>query len=113
VIDIRVIDPDYEPWRRKDMMVEHRLWNAVSEVLKYTVKVSDLFKDDKWFLTVCDELWKIRAVAIGGVLKQYLRDRDREDLINVDEQEQADTAAAIRLFFGWQQQVRRYKKVGK
>jgi plasmid rolling circle replication initiator protein Rep len=111
VVDIRVVDPDYEPWRRKKMMVEHRLWNAVSEVLKYSVKVSDMLKDDKWFLTVSDEIWKTRAVAIGGVLKRYLRDREREDLIT-EAGEAPTSEETARLFFGWKEEMRRYRKVG-
>jgi plasmid rolling circle replication initiator protein Rep len=110
VVDIRVVDPDHEPWRRKEMMVEHRLWNAVSEVLKYAVKVSDMLKDDRWFLAVSDEIWKTRAVAVGGVLKKYLRDREREDLIQEPGEEPSPEEAA-RIFFGWKQERRRYRKV--
>lgn len=94
------------------MAVEHRLWNVASEVLKYAVKVSDMLKDDRWFLTVSDEIWKTRAVAVGGVLKKYLRDREREDLITEAGEEPSPEEAA-RIFFGWKEQVRRYRKVGK
>jgi plasmid rolling circle replication initiator protein Rep len=112
VVDIRVVDPEHEAWRRKEMMIEHQLWNAVSEVLKYAVKVSDMLKDDRWFLTVSDEIWKTRAVAVGGVLKNYLRDREREDLIT--EAGEEPTAEEIaRVFFGWKEEKRRYRKVGK
>lgn len=111
VVDIRVVRADYQPERRITMMVEHGLWNAAAEILKYAVKVSDMLKDDKWFLTVSDEVYKTRAVAVGGVLKQYLRDRDREDLITVDEQEGLDDAVSRQLFFGWRQQRRRYQKI--
>lgn len=112
VVDIRVVDPEHEAWRRTEQMVEHRLWNAVSEVLKYAVKVSDMLKDDKWFLSVSDEIWKTRAVAVGGVLKKYLRDREREDLIREPGEESTPEEVA-RVFFGWKEQVRRYRKVGK
>lgn len=111
VVDIRVVREDYQPWRRTGVMTDHGLWNAVSEILKYAVKVGDMLHDDKWFLTVSDEIYKTRAVAVGGVLKQYLRDRDAEDLISGDEQEEIDAAVARQLFFGWRQQRRRYQKV--
>jgi plasmid rolling circle replication initiator protein Rep len=110
VVDIRVVDPEHEAWRRKEMMVEHQLWNAVSEVLKYAVKVSDMLKDDKWFLSVSDEIWKTRAVAVGGVLKNYLRDREREDLITEAGEEPTPEEVA-RVFFGWREEKRRYRKV--
>jgi hypothetical protein len=92
------------------MMVEHRLWNAVSEVMKYAVKVSDMLKDDRWFLAVSDEIWKTRAVAVGGVLKKYLREREREDLIAEPGEEPTPEQIAS-VYFGWKQPVRKYKKV--
>jgi plasmid rolling circle replication initiator protein Rep len=113
VVDIRVVDPDYEPWRRKEMIVEHCLWNAVSEILKYSVKVSDMLKDDQWFLAVSDEIWKTRAVAVGGVLKRYLREREREDLTAEPGEEPPPASGDASVFFGWKQPVRRYRKVGK
>lgn len=112
VVDIRVVDPQYEPWRRAEMMTEHPVWNAATEVLKYTVKVSDMLKDDKWFLTVSDEIWKIRAVAIGGVLKQYLRDRKKENLFQ-EPGEEPSQEELQRLYFNWRQMMRRYQRVGK
>jgi hypothetical protein len=111
VVDVRVVDPDYEPERRKEMMVEHRLWNVAAEILKYTVKVGDMLGNDKWFLTVSDEVCKTRAVAVGGVLKKYLRNRDRENLINEGEEEEVEDAVACQLFFDWRQQKRRYQKL--
>jgi plasmid rolling circle replication initiator protein Rep len=110
VVDIRVVDPNHEPWRRKEVMVEHQLWNAVSEVMKYAVKVSDMLKDDRWFLAVSDEIWKTRAVAVGGVLKRYLREREREDLVTEPGEEPTPEQLAS-VYFGWKQPVRRYKKV--
>lgn len=112
VVDIRVIDPEYEPWRRTEMMVQHAVWNAASEVLKYAVKVSDMLKDDKWFLTVSDEIYKTRAVAVGGVLKRYIRDRKKENLFQEPGEEPSEETLR-RLYFGWTQEVRRYKKVGR
>jgi plasmid rolling circle replication initiator protein Rep len=113
VVDIRVVDPQYEPWRRTDVMTEHPVWNAAAEILKYSVKVSDMLKDDEWFLTVSDEVWKIRAVAVGGVLRKYLKDRDREDLFEEPGEPGAGPSAEEqrRLYFGWKQLMRRYRKV--
>ena len=71
-----------------------------------------MLKDDRWFLTVSDEVWKTRAVAVGGVLKQYLREREREDLMREPGEEPTPEEVA-RVFFGWKEQVRRYRKVEK
>lgn len=110
IVDIRVVDPEYQPWRRTDVMIEHRLWNAVSEILKYSVKVSDMLKDDQWFLTVCDEVWKMRAVAVGGVLKRYIKDRRKENLFDEPSEAPAEETAK-RLYFGWKPMMRRYRRV--
>jgi plasmid rolling circle replication initiator protein Rep len=111
VVDIRVVDPEYQPWRRTEVMVDHPVWNAAAEILKYSVKVSDMLKDDKWFLTVSDETWKIRAVAVGGVLKQYLKDRAREDLLEEPGDAPPSAEESKRLYFNWKQLMRRYRRV--
>lgn len=49
------------------------MWLIVTEVLKYSVKASDMVNDDQWFLTVTDQVKGTRAVAVGGVLKGYFR----------------------------------------
>ena len=57
-----------------------------------------------------DQVLKTRAVAVGGVLKSYLRERGHEDLTREPGEEEA-VKEAERLFFGWKQEVRRYKRV--
>jgi plasmid rolling circle replication initiator protein Rep len=109
VVHIVAVDPQHEPWRRSEVTTEHAVWNAATEVMKYFMKVSDMLSDDKWMLTVSDEVWKMRAVALGGVFKTYLKDRRREDLRDEPE---ADLLAAEpqQIYFNWKQLVRRYKK---
>jgi plasmid rolling circle replication initiator protein Rep len=83
----------------------------VPEILKYQVKESDLVADREWFLELTKQLHKTRAVAVGGVLREYLRDLEQEpeDLIGESEEpEQADEGS---LYFGWKKQQRRYRLV--
>ena len=61
---------------------------------------------------MCPDIRKTRAVAIGGVLKHYLREREREDLVSEPGEEEPE-ASAESLFFGWKQQVKRYRRIGK
>jgi plasmid rolling circle replication initiator protein Rep len=111
VVDVRAVDPHYEPWRRTEMMVSHPLWNTATEVIKYKVKVGDMLKDDKWFLAVSDEIWKMRAVAVGGILKKYIKDRKKENLF--EEPGEAPSEEELkRLYFGWTQMRRKYRRVG-
>jgi hypothetical protein len=68
-------------------------------------------RDPQWFLTLTDQIHKMRAVAIGGVLKNYIKERERERLPDELEKELQAAAAAGRIFFGWQPPIRRYQKL--
>jgi Replication protein len=82
----------------------------VVEILKYQVKPSDMVRDHNWFLQLVDQLHKTRAVAIGGVLKKYIRDREKEDLVS-EPGEEPTKEDLESLYFGWKQRVKRYKKL--
>jgi plasmid rolling circle replication initiator protein Rep len=109
IVDIRVVVPDHKPNRRKTSG-PCDIWGAVVEILKYSVKPSDMVRDHKWFLTLVDEVWKTKAVVIGGVFKKYLKEREKEDLTDEPEKETAEERAE-QLFFRWRQQVRRYTRL--
>jgi len=87
-----------------------QMWTIVSEILKYSVKPSDMIRDHDWFLQLVDQVHKMRSVTVGGVLKPYLRERKREGLTQ-EPGEEDPGALAERLFFGWKQEVRRYRKL--
>jgi hypothetical protein len=70
-----------------------------------------MVRDHKWFLTLVDEVHKTRAVAIGGILKKYIKERKKEDLVS-EPGEQPLTEEFEQLFFRWKPQVRRYKRTG-
>lgn len=110
VVDVRVVVPDHKLARRKTLG-PCDIWGAVVEILKYSVKPSDMVKDHKWFLTLVDQVWKTKAVVIGGVFKKYLREREPEDL-TAEPGEESPEAVAERLYFGWKQEVRRYRRLG-
>lgn len=50
------------------------------------------------------------SVAVGGILKPYLRERKREDL-TAEPGEETPEAQVERLYFGWKQEMRRYKRI--
>jgi hypothetical protein len=110
ILDIRVVVPDHKPNRRKTPG-PCDIWGAVVEILKYSVKVSDMVKDHRWFLTLVDQVWKTKAVVIGGVFKRYIKEREKEDLTSEPGVEPSADEAE-RLYFGWKQEVRRYRRVG-
>jgi plasmid rolling circle replication initiator protein Rep len=111
VVDVRVVRPEQRPWKKKEEALASQIWGAIVEILKYAVKPSDMVKDHDWFLTLVDQVWKTRAVAIGGILKKYIKDRKKENLIE-EPGEIAPPASAEQLFFGWKREIQRYRKVG-
>ena len=86
--------------------------DLVPELLKYCTKESDLISDRQWFLELTQQMHKMRAIATGGVLKEYLREleEDPEDLIgDGDEDQLSDDSAQI--FFGWKKKEKKYRLV--
>jgi hypothetical protein len=83
---------------------------AVLEVLKYGVKESDLMGDRDWLVELTRQLHKTRAVAIGGILRNYLREEDPDDLIHdEDSSELAESIAdSPKFYFGWRERLEQY-----
>ena len=82
----------------------------VPELLKYCVKESDLVADREWFLELTRQMHKVRAIATGGVLKDYLKELEEEpaDLIGDSESGETDEAS---LYFGWKRKEKKYRMV--
>ena len=96
VIHVRAIAKDKDPKM------------LIPEILKYQVKESDLVADREWFLELTRQLHKTRAVAVGGILRKYMRELEsaKEDVIDevdgvVDEES---------LFFQWKGKLKKYKE---
>ena len=85
--------------------------SLIPELLKYCTKESDMVADRAWFLEMTEQLHKMRAIATGGVLKEFLRELENEpdDLIGIDETEVGEDYG--RLLFGWKKQEKRYSLV--
>lgn len=83
--------------------------SLVPELLKYCTKESDLVADKEWFLELNRQMHKMRAIATGGVLKDYLRELEEEpeDLIGKDEE--GDVQDDASLYFGWRKVEKKYR----
>lgn len=110
VVDVRVVRPERRLSSGRVVPASWNMWGAVVEILKYAVKPSDMVRDHRWFLTLVDEVHKTRAVAIGGVLKKYIRERKKENLLSEPGEEQLEEEIE-QLFFKWRQQIRRYTRM--
>ena len=85
----------------------------VPEILKYCVKESDLVADREWFLELTRQMHKMRTVATGGVLKEYLKqlEQEPEDLIGKDENKTEDEVDEGHLYFQYEREDKKYKLV--
>ena len=84
----------------------------IPELLKYCTKESDMVADRLWFLELTRQMYRIRSIATGGVLKQYLKEleEDPEDLIGESDLD-PDREKDLELFFGWRRNEKRYRLV--
>lgn len=86
------------------------LHGAVCEVVKYAVKPSDLASDSSWLEEVTRQLHKTRAIALGGCLREFLRDDEPEDLIHAEgDEDLAVSTDGTVISFDWKEQQKRYR----
>jgi plasmid rolling circle replication initiator protein Rep len=121
VVDVRSV----RPGRREKEAEEAVLMSAaICEVLKYSVKPADSLVDDskrrlsnkEWLSGLTSQLFKTRAIATGGILKQYLKELEQEpeDLIHIDEENSTPVDdEAPRLAFAWHKDKKRYQMVNE
>jgi plasmid rolling circle replication initiator protein Rep len=113
VVDVRVIKQNR---KRSSINVNQvnisQMWAIVCEILKYSVKPSDMIRDHQWFLSLVDQVHKMRSVAVGGVLKRYLKKGQREELTQEPGEPDADDLAE-RLYFRWKQEVKKYRRTAQ
>ena len=81
---------------------------GILETLKYGVKESDLVGDREWLLELTRQLHKTRAVAVGGVLQDLIREEEPDDLIHPEEEQTEELETFSSLYFQWKKEPRRY-----
>jgi hypothetical protein len=81
---------------------------AVSETLKYAVKPEDMLNRD-WLLELTRQVYRLRFIASGGVLKDMLREAEEteRDLLLADDGEDSEGGEPT-LFFNWRRDIKRY-----
>ena len=82
----------------------------IPEILKYSVKESDLYKDKEFLLGITEQLYKIRRISVGGVLRSYMRklEEEPEDLIGKDEENENEVDEG-HLYFYWKYSEKKYR----
>lgn len=101
---------DYKPITYVRAIAKHHNPRViVPEILKYQVKEPDLVADREWFLELTRQIHNTRAVATGGVLRQYMRSLEEEPQNLVGEDEEIDDVDKGSLSFGWERELKKYK----
>ena len=82
----------------------------IPEILKYLVKESDLYKSKEFLLGITEQLYKIRRVSVGGILRPYMKklEEEPEDLIGKNEENENEVDEG-HLYFQWKYQQKKYK----
>ncbi len=101
VLDVQAIKKGTQPMQ------------LVPELLKYCTKESDMTVDREWLLELTRQMHKLRAIATGGVLKEFLKalEEEPEDLIHVDGEEKTkvEEDELAHFYFGWKQREKKYR----
>jgi plasmid rolling circle replication initiator protein Rep len=79
---------------------------ALVEVVKYTVKPSDMIESTNWLLELVHQLHKIHCVALGGIFKDYLSVSDDGSLVVKDSGNYGG------LLFNYHNDFKRYRYAG-
>ena len=82
----------------------------IPEILKYSVKESDLYKSKEFLLGITEQLYKIRRISVGGVLRSYMKKLEEEpkDLINEDQKNENEVDEG-HLCFEWKCWGKKYR----
>ena len=91
--------------------IKKLLTKLVTEVLKYTIKESDLVFNAEWLMGLTQQLHKVRAIALGGIFKQYLSVEEPEDLISESCETVNINKVDSHFLFDWKNEVKRYQSI--
>jgi plasmid rolling circle replication initiator protein Rep len=77
------------------------------ETVKYETKPSDLASDWEWLIELTRQTHKTRAIAVGGIFREFLNEEEPEDLNGEDDPTQG---VGMMLVFDWKEDISKYKK---
>ncbi len=105
----RCLRIDYQPVIHISAIAKHHNPSLlIPEILKYQVKESDLVSDREWFLELTRQLHKTRAIAVGGILRHYMRELEEKNQDLINESEETDEVNGESLFFRWERKLQRF-----
>ncbi|MBE9125293.1 protein rep [Coleofasciculus sp. LEGE 07092] len=101
---------DYQPVTYIKAIAKHHDPKVlIPEILKYQVKEPDLIADREWLLELTRQVHNTRAVAIGGVLRRYMRELEEEHQDLIGNEQETDEIDEGSLSFRWRRKLKKYK----
>jgi plasmid rolling circle replication initiator protein Rep len=85
-------------------------FDIIKEVAKYTVKGDDLVHDEIWLSEYTKQVYKTRAISLGGILKQYLSEEEatNEELLLGESTDELNELVAPYYLSNWDKPESRY-----
>lgn len=104
------LNVEYRPSIRVRAIKAENPSAIIPEVLKYQTKESNLVADADWLMKLTQQMHKVRAISVGGVLRKYFKEMEKEpeDLIGTDENDTEAVSDAL-LYFSWKRSDSKYK----
>ena len=99
IMDVQAVKQDAKPMQ------------LVPELIKYVTKESDLVASKEWFLELTRQLHKMRLIATGGVLKEFLKELEQEPEDLIGEGDNAVEEDLMSLYFGWKRREQKYRLI--
>lgn len=88
---------------------------GITETIKYTVKPQDLTSETDasgsvtdWLNGITEQLRNTRAIALGGVFKEYLSEEEPDDLIHAEGEDISLSEDTSQIYFGWRERYSQY-----
>ena len=108
----RCLKVDYKPILHiKAIKPNNSLQMILNEVIKYQVKESDLVRDPGWFAELVRQMHGTRAVALGGIFKDYFKELEEEPVDLIGHDQDSTEVDEGHLFFGWRSREKLYRQV--
>jgi plasmid rolling circle replication initiator protein Rep len=87
-----------------------KILDAIKEVAKYTVKGDDLIVDGEWLVEYTKQVYKTRAISLGGILKKYLSEEEatNEELVLGESTESLNELVTPFYLANWDKPDSRY-----
>jgi plasmid rolling circle replication initiator protein Rep len=104
-----MLNNDYLPFVNIKAVAIDGEFKSVLELLKYEIKISDLNKDMQFTVKYLEQVKGHRFISCGGLLRQYFKFFDEEDLLNgLTKNQHYYQNKSPDLSFNWNNEIKQF-----